>query len=111
MGRLLWILAAAFLAGLGVVIGNRMSSDAIGVVVGVALGAAILSIVIACIGIGISEYLRHQEAMEVERTKQMTIALEAARFAALSHAMPQNPTPTFYAGGRYRQIPPPREVN
>lgn len=35
-----WILAAMFLAGLGVVIGNRMSVEAMGVVVGVVLGVA-----------------------------------------------------------------------
>lgn len=36
----LWFLAAVFLAGLGVVIGNRMSTEAMGVVVGVVLGVA-----------------------------------------------------------------------
>ncbi|MDH7490461.1 MAG: hypothetical protein QHH80_13275 [Anaerolineae bacterium] len=35
-----WFLAAVFLAGLGVVIGNRMSTEAMGVVVGVVLGVA-----------------------------------------------------------------------
>ena len=38
--RKFWILAAMFLAGLGVVIGNRMSVEAMGVVVGVVLGVA-----------------------------------------------------------------------
>lgn len=38
--RKIWILAAMFLAGLGVVIGNRMSVEAMGVVVGVVLGVA-----------------------------------------------------------------------
>lgn len=38
--RKLWVLAAVFLAGLGVVIGNRMSTEAVGVVVGVVLGVA-----------------------------------------------------------------------
>lgn len=34
------VLAAAFLAGLGVVIGSQMSTEAMGVVVGVVLGVA-----------------------------------------------------------------------
>jgi hypothetical protein len=38
--RKVWVLAAMFLAGLGVVIGNRMSVEAMGVVVGVVLGVA-----------------------------------------------------------------------
>ena len=38
--RKVWILIAMFLAGLGVVIGNRMSTEAMGVVVGVVLGVA-----------------------------------------------------------------------
>lgn len=104
MSRLLWLMAAAFLAGLGVVIGNRMSVEAMGVVVGVVLGAAILSIVVVCIGVGISEYFRHEEAREAERTKQMQIALEAARLT-VSHAKPQYPTEGFYVQGtRVRQI-------
>ncbi len=36
----LWILLAAFLVGLGVIVGSRMSSEAMGVVVGVVLGVA-----------------------------------------------------------------------
>jgi hypothetical protein len=40
MGRLIWILLAVFLAGLGMVIGTRMSVEAMGVVVGVVLGVA-----------------------------------------------------------------------
>lgn len=35
-----WVLLAVFLAGLGVVIGTRMSVEAMGVVVGVVLGVA-----------------------------------------------------------------------
>lgn len=105
MGRL-WILAVAFLVGLGAVVGDGMSVEARGVLVGVVLGAAILSIVIVCLGVGISEYFRHEEARDAERTKQMQIALEAARFAALSHAKPQYPTPDgcYVQGTRVRQI-------
>ena len=36
----LWIFLFAFLVGLGVIVGNRMSSEAMGVVVGVVLGVA-----------------------------------------------------------------------
>ena len=40
MTKIVWILLAVFLAGLGMVIGTRMSVEAMGVVVGVVLGVA-----------------------------------------------------------------------
>lgn len=59
----LWFLAAVFLAGLGVVIGNRMSTEAMGVVVGVVLGVA-ASIPMALI---ILLFLARRDRKEEER--------------------------------------------
>ena len=103
MGRLLWILAAAFLLGLGVVIGDRMSVEAMGVVVGVVLGiaAAIPTTLLVALAM-------QRQARPEPPTEPPQVFIVDGGIPRESHT---NPTPTYYAGGRYRQIPPPREVN
>lgn len=93
--RAAFILTAAFLIGLGFVIGSRLSTEAMGVVVGVVLGIAAAiptTLLVALI-------LDNQKQKE---PKQPDVFIVDGR------GIPQYPT-EYYAGGRYRQIPPPRD--
>jgi len=100
MGRL-WILAALFLAGLGVVIGNRMSVEAMGVVVGVVLGVA-ASIPMTLL---VMLFLNQKDKTgDAERDPPQVLIVDGRNIPHES----QNIAETYFAGGRWREIQPPK---
>jgi len=92
----LWFLAAVFLAGLGVVIGNRMSTEAMGVVVGVVLGVA-ASIPMVLI---ILLFLARRERKDEERKQAgyPPVIVVAGGGQAQPMRMPYMPPPANYGG-------------
>jgi hypothetical protein len=96
----LWILAAMFLAGLGVVIGNRMSVEAIGVVVGVVLGVAASIPVTLLVMLFLNQKDKTGDAERRADPPQVLI-VDGRNIPHES----QNIAETYFAGGRWREIP------
>ncbi len=102
--RLITIPLALFLAGLGVIIGSHMTPEAMGVVVGVVLGVA------ATIPMTLLVMLFMAKRDEQRKTEQPQEPI------VIIHKLIDGRTinlegSTFYAGGRWRQIEPPKEPN
>lgn len=92
--------------GLGVVIGNRMSTEAMGVVVGVMLGVA-ASIPMTLL---VMLFLNRQDNKPEQPTEQPpTVYLVDGRNIPRDSQIITQAPEGYYAGGRYRQIPPPRD--
>lgn len=103
MGRLLWLMAACFLAGLGVVIGNRMSVEAMGVVVGVVLGVAASIPMTLLVMLFLA---RKDKTVDAERRADPPRVL-IVDVRNIPHES-QNIADTYFAGGRWREIQPPK---
>ena len=99
----LWILAAMFLAGLGVVIGNRMSVEAIGVVVGVALGVAASIPMTLLVMLFLNQKDKTEDKTgDARRADPPQVLIVDGR--SIPHES-QNIAETYFAGGRWREIP------
>lgn len=98
--RKLWILLAAFLVGLGVIVGSRMSAEAMGVVVGVVLGVA-ASIPMALL---IMLFVARREKKETQRRDSAyppVVIVTPGGGQAQSARMPYLP-PAGYGGEGHR---------
>jgi len=101
MTKIIWILLAVFLAGLGAIIGTRMSVEAMGVVVGVVLGVAASTPATLLVTMLMSRAERPQAQ---EQPQPPIVIIQPPEGVDLQNRM-------YFAGGRWRQIEPPKETN
>lgn len=99
--RKLWILAAMFVAGLGVMIGSQMSVESMGVVVGVVLGVT-ASIPMTLL---VMMFLSRKDKKEEERRSNAAyppVIVVTGNGQPQSMRMPYMPLPANYGGDGQR---------